>query len=97
MSAHRARKRFGQHFLTDPGVIDAILDVIHPAGQDIVVEIGPGHGAITDGLAGRSSHLHAIKAANVTCTPGKGAPSNGTLQEVYHDVCLLGRHHRFPF
>ena len=45
-----ARKRFGQNFLTDGRVIDAILASIHTSSNDSVVEIGPGHGAITDGL-----------------------------------------------
>jgi 16S rRNA (adenine1518-N6/adenine1519-N6)-dimethyltransferase len=58
---HRARKRFGQHFLTDPGVIDAILRAVHPAGDDVIVEIGPGQGAITDALARAAGHLHAIE------------------------------------
>lgn len=61
MAGHRARKRFGQHFLTDPGVIDAIVRHVHPAKQDIIVEIGPGHGAITDLLARQAGHLHAIE------------------------------------
>lgn len=61
MAGHRARKRFGQHFLTDPGVIDAIVRHIHPAKQDVIVEIGPGQGAITDILARQAGHLHAIE------------------------------------
>jgi 16S rRNA (adenine1518-N6/adenine1519-N6)-dimethyltransferase len=61
MAAHRARKRFGQHFLTDPGVIDAIIRAIHPAAPDVIIEIGPGRGAITDELARRAGHLHAIE------------------------------------
>lgn len=61
MAGHRARKRFGQHFLTDPGVIDAIVRSIHPADQDVIVEIGPGQGAITDILARQAGHLHAIE------------------------------------
>ena len=61
MAAHRARKRFGQHFLTDPGVIDAIIRSIHPASDDTIVEIGPGHGAITTLLARKAGHLHAIE------------------------------------
>ena len=61
MAAHRARKRFGQHFLTDPGVIDAIVRAIHPARDDVIVEIGPGRGAITDQLARRAGHLHAVE------------------------------------
>ncbi len=61
MTVHRARKRFGQHFLTDLGVIDAIIRSIRPAQQDIVVEIGPGRGAMTDILARRVGHLHAVE------------------------------------
>ncbi|NND48228.1 MAG: 16S rRNA (adenine(1518)-N(6)/adenine(1519)-N(6))-dimethyltransferase RsmA [Woeseiaceae bacterium] len=61
MAAHRARKRFGQHFLTDPGVIDAIVQSIHATRQDVIVEIGPGKGAITGTLARQAGHLHAIE------------------------------------
>jgi len=61
MPGHRARKRFGQHFLTDPQVIDAIVRAIRPAKDDIVVEIGPGKGAITDLLARQAGHLHTIE------------------------------------
>lgn len=45
--AHVARKRFGQHFLTDKAVIDGIIDAIAPGDDQSVVEIGPGLGAMT--------------------------------------------------
>ncbi len=61
MPGHRAKKRFGQHFLTDPGVTDAILRAIHATKDDVVVEIGPGRGAITNSLAASSGHLHAVE------------------------------------
>ncbi len=61
MNAHRPRKRFGQHFLTDPGIIQAIVDEISPGPDDVIVEIGPGPGAITRPLAARAAHLHAIE------------------------------------
>jgi len=61
VAGHRARKRFGQHFLTDPGVIDAIIRSIHPTKEDVIVEIGPGQGAITSILARQAGHLHAIE------------------------------------
>ena len=61
MSQHRARKRFGQHFLTDPGVTGAIVDAIAPAPDDVVVEIGPGRGAITRPLAALAGDFHAIE------------------------------------
>ena len=61
MAKHRARKRFGQHFLNDPGIIDAIVRAVHPTEDDIIVEIGPGQGAITDALARSAGHLHAVE------------------------------------
>ncbi len=61
MPGHRSRKRFGQHFLKDPGVIDAILRAVHATSNDTVVEIGPGEGAITDALAASAGHLHAVE------------------------------------
>lgn len=61
MPGHRARKRFGQHFLTDPGVVDAILRAVNATKDDVVVEIGPGQGAITTALAASAGHLHAVE------------------------------------
>ncbi len=58
---HRPRKRFGQHFLTDPGVIDEIIRSIAPGATDTIVEIGPGPGAITGPLASRCKELHAVE------------------------------------
>jgi 16S rRNA (adenine1518-N6/adenine1519-N6)-dimethyltransferase len=61
MTAHRPRKRFGQHFLTDPGVIDEIVRSIRPSANDIVVEIGPGLAAITAPLLADAGSMHAIE------------------------------------
>ncbi len=44
---HFARKRFGQNFLVDHGVIDAIVAAIRPERGERMVEIGPGLGALT--------------------------------------------------
>jgi 16S rRNA (adenine1518-N6/adenine1519-N6)-dimethyltransferase len=56
---HRARKRFGQNFLVDPGVIERILAAIPPSGE--VVEIGPGLGALTVPLARRGDQVVAVE------------------------------------
>ena len=61
MNAHQPRKRFGQHFLTDPGVIDAIVQAIDPQPGDTIVEIGPGPGAITEPLARKAGQLHCVE------------------------------------
>ncbi len=58
---HRARKRFGQHFLHDSGVIDDIVGAIAPHADETLVEIGPGQGALTTPLARRSGHLHIVE------------------------------------
>lgn len=58
---HRARKRFGQHFLHDPGVIRHIVDAINPQPGDRMVEIGPGLGAITLPLLSRLPQLDAVE------------------------------------
>ncbi|TDM05813.1 MAG: 16S rRNA (adenine(1518)-N(6)/adenine(1519)-N(6))-dimethyltransferase [Ideonella sp. MAG2] len=47
MSGHQARKRFGQHFLTDGFIIDSIVRAINPQSGEPVIEIGPGLGALT--------------------------------------------------
>ncbi len=44
---HIPRKRFGQHFLCDQGVIQRIVNAIHPKRNDHLIEIGPGQGAMT--------------------------------------------------
>ena len=43
MNNHQARKRFGQHFLVDSGVVDRIVGYINPRPDDNLVEIGPAH------------------------------------------------------
>ncbi|MBX3611886.1 MAG: 16S rRNA (adenine(1518)-N(6)/adenine(1519)-N(6))-dimethyltransferase RsmA [Hydrogenophaga sp.] len=58
---HIARKRFGQHFLTDPGIIDAIVRAISPRAGDVMVEIGPGLAALTQPLVERLGRLMVIE------------------------------------
>lgn len=61
MAQHQARKRFGQHFLVDEGVIDAIVRAIAPQGSDNVVEIGPGLSALTGPLLRALDHLTVVE------------------------------------
>jgi len=58
---HIARKRFGQHFLTDGGIIDAIVRAIAPQAGQPMVEIGPGLAALTQPLVERLGHLNVIE------------------------------------
>lgn len=58
---HRARKRFGQHFLCAPEYIDAIVAAIAPQPNDNLVEVGPGLGAITQHLLPLCQRLDVIE------------------------------------
>lgn len=58
---HTPRKRFGQHFLHAPAVIERIAGAINPREGDILVEIGPGEGALTAALLQRIRSLHAVE------------------------------------
>ncbi len=58
---HIPRKRFGQHFLADSGIVDAIVRAIAPRPGDAMVEIGPGLAALTQPLVERLGHLSVIE------------------------------------
>jgi 16S rRNA (adenine1518-N6/adenine1519-N6)-dimethyltransferase len=58
---HIPRKRFGQHFLADPGVVDAIVRAIDPRPGQAMVEIGPGLAALTQPLVERLGKLAVIE------------------------------------
>jgi 16S rRNA (adenine1518-N6/adenine1519-N6)-dimethyltransferase len=60
-TAHRPRKRFGQHFLADQSIISAIVRAIDPRPGQAMVEIGPGLAALTQPLVERLGHLTVIE------------------------------------
>jgi 16S rRNA (adenine1518-N6/adenine1519-N6)-dimethyltransferase len=55
------RRALGQHFLRDAGIARAIVDLVAPTGNDLVVEIGPGDGALTSELARRAGRVIALE------------------------------------
>lgn len=56
-----AKKHFGQHFLHDPNIIRKIIDCLALQAEDCLVEIGPGHGALTKPLLQKVQLLHVIE------------------------------------
>ena len=56
-----AKKKFGQHFLHDPSVLERIVRSVNPKTSDAFIEIGPGRGALTVALLPHISELHAIE------------------------------------
>ena len=60
----RTRKRFGQNFLIDEGVIDRIVSVVELSDSDRVLEIGPGTGSLTNELLKDNYRIKAIEVDN---------------------------------
>lgn len=58
---HIAKKRFGQNFLTDQAIISSLVDAISPKTNDLMVEIGPGLGALTQPLMQQLEMLHVVE------------------------------------
>jgi len=93
---HRPRKRFGQHFLHDQGVIRRIVDAIHLQANDVVVEVGPGKGVLTQQLVPRCAHLHALEidrdlvAALTTYYAGNPAVTIHETDALKFDLCSIG-------
>jgi 16S rRNA (adenine1518-N6/adenine1519-N6)-dimethyltransferase len=83
MKGHVARKRFGQNFLVDSGIIGAIVSAIDPQRGDTVVEIGPGLGAITEPLMARLDHLHVVEIDRdlITRLKKQHPPARMTIHE----------------
>ncbi len=67
MTAHRPRKRFGQHFLTDPQVLHDIVLAVSPNKEDHIVEIGPGEGVLTQLILPLCKHLDIIEIDRDLC------------------------------
>ncbi len=83
----RARRRFGQHFLHDPGVIRRIVEAIDPRPGERLIEIGPGHGALTLPLLDRIRHLEVIEIdRDVIPVLREHAAGRGTLTVHEADV-----------
>ena len=80
---HIARKRFGQHFLTDGGIIDAIVDAIDPKPGQAMVEIGPGLAALTQPLVER---LGALTVIELDRDLAQRLHAHGQLKVVESDV-----------
>src|SRR5579872_3630500 len=77
-SGHRARKRFGQHFLHDPNVLESIVAAVSPNADDHLIEIGPGRGVLT-------RLLLAAQAGNRAASEGIRGGGKGALDAIEID------------
>lgn len=85
--AHQARKRFGQHFLSDEAYIDAIVRAVSPQAADRMVEIGPGLSALTTPLIARVDRLMVVELDRDLAARLRHAWPESRLQ-VYQDDAL---------
>ena len=78
----RAKKSLGQHFLRDRNILDAIADAASVTGDDVIIEVGPGPGTLTDVLAERAGRIEAIELdAALAATLRDQAPANVHVHE----------------
>lgn len=61
VKGHQPRRRFGQNFLADASYVDRIVAAVDPGPAEVIVEIGPGLGALTERLIARAGHITAIE------------------------------------
>jgi 16S rRNA (adenine1518-N6/adenine1519-N6)-dimethyltransferase len=90
---HQPRKRFGQHFLHERGVINRILLAIDPKPDDLLVEIGPGEGALTLPLLARAGRLTVIEIDRdlAPLLPGRAAGA-GEVTVIEADALTVDFH-----
>ena len=89
---HIARKRFGQHFLTDESVIHAIIALIHPQNGDRLIEIGPGLGALTLPLLSFGQPLTLIELDRDLVERWQRHPQREHLTILAQDVLTVDFH-----
>jgi 16S rRNA (adenine1518-N6/adenine1519-N6)-dimethyltransferase len=100
MRPHVARKRFGQNFLVDQQIIADIVDLLAVQRDDLLVEIGPGLGALTGPLLRRLDHLHVVEIDRDIVARLRQAYSPGKLTVHAGDALVFdfgepGQHRRY--
>ena len=78
-----ARKRFGQHFLHDPQVLERIVRTVNPQRGDCLIEIGPGRGALTALLLPRVERLQVIEIDRDIIAPLRAACGDAANLEIH--------------
>jgi 16S rRNA (adenine1518-N6/adenine1519-N6)-dimethyltransferase len=99
VKGHIAKRRFGQNFLTDQAIINSLIDAINPLPNQIIVEIGPGLGALTKPLLKKINHLHVVEIDRdiVTWIQNEYAKNSVTIHNVdalKFDFASLGKNIR---
>jgi 16S rRNA (adenine1518-N6/adenine1519-N6)-dimethyltransferase len=71
-------RRLGQHFLTDPAILDRIVAALEPCSEDLVIEVGPGRGSLTRRLAPLVGRVLAIERDKALVAELRGERGEGS-------------------
>ena len=86
-------KKFGQHFLSDPRILEGIVNALAPTASDIVVEVGPGRGSLTDILVERAGKVIGVELDRMLADQlSKRYAANPNVQIVQGDVLETDLH-----
>jgi 16S rRNA (adenine1518-N6/adenine1519-N6)-dimethyltransferase len=93
----RPKKELGQHFLADPNILGVIGRLAELEAEDVVLEVGPGLGVLTEFLAERVAHVHAVEL-DATLEPAlrERLASHGNVELVLGDALRLPLHELDP-
>jgi 16S rRNA (adenine1518-N6/adenine1519-N6)-dimethyltransferase len=94
--AHHAKKRFGQHFLISPTVLNGILRLAELTSEDVVVEIGAGTGVLTEALASTAGRLVALELDRDLIAPLRQRFADRPHVEILHADALTFDFDRLP-
>ena len=89
VDARRPRPRFAQHFLVNRGVTEAIAGLVRPAAGEVVVEIGPGRGALTEALLAVVDRLVAVEIDRDLVALLRTRPSASKLDLIEGDILQI--------
>lgn len=84
-----AKKRFGQHFLTDQHLVQKMIDFLEPKPENTLIEIGPGPGVLTQAILSRAPKLYAIEIDHQMCEHLQEKFSKEQLQLLNQDVLTV--------
>lgn len=86
----RPRKRLGQHFLVDEGILESIISAAELSSDDIVIEVGPGLGILTKKLAAAVARVVAVELdSRLVDALGKELADSGNVEIVHGDILKL--------
>jgi len=94
----RPNKRLGQHFLADPNILSRIADALDPAPGETVIEVGPGHGSLTEVLLARGAKVIAIEKDRALAEELRewGVGRGASIEVVDTDALTLDWHALLP-